>query len=75
MPIWFMNLITVLGTSMIGAGITIFFYCKFKHVPTHSKTSSIFWHKQNPTETKAILSDSPQASTGYPKIQVTTKTV
>ena len=67
-----MILITVLGTMVLGARITIFLYCKHKNAPTHSRrTLSILWHKENTNETKPMLSGSPQQSTGYPKIKET----
>ena len=60
---------------MIGAGITIFFYCKCKIAPTHSKILSIFLHIKNSKEITAMLPGSPQQSIGYPKIKTTPKTV
>ena len=75
MPIWLMILITVLGTLMIGARSTDFFYCKCKNAPIHSMTSSLFWHKENSKETRAMLPGSPQQSTGYPNIKATPEMV
>ena len=69
MPTWLMILTTALGTLMTAARSTIFFYGKYKHTPNNSKTSSIFWHKENPTETEAMMSGCPQQSTGSPKIK------
>ena len=70
---WIMILITVLGTLMIGAGITVFFYCKCKNVQFIPRFCLCFG-KQNPKETKAMLSGSPQPSIGYPKVKATPKT-
>ena len=60
MLILFMILIRALRPLVIGTRTTVFFNCKCKNVPIHSKTSFILWHKENPKETKAILSGSPQ---------------
>ena len=59
-PTWLIILMTVLGTRMVGARSTIFFYFKYNNTPNHSKTSSIFWQKENMKETKAMPSGSPQ---------------
>ena len=67
MPIWLIILITVLGTLMIGARVTVFCYCKYRNTLNNSKTSSKFWHKENPRGTTAMLSCSPQLSIGSPK--------
>ena len=72
---WLIALITVLGTLMTGVTITIPFYRKYKNTPNHSKTSSIFWHKENPKEPKSMLSGSPQHSIGYQRIKVTPEKV
>ena len=71
MPIFLMIIITVLGLLMIGARIIAFCYCKHKNIPTCSKTLCIFWHKENPKETSAMLSFCPQQALGYPKITAT----
>ena len=54
---------------------TILFYCKYKNAPAHSKTSSIFQHKENDRVTKVMLSGSLQQSIGYPKIKATSEMV
>ena len=69
MPIWLIILSTTLGTLMIAAGSRVFFYYKCKNIPTHSKTSSVLWHKENLKETKAILPSPHLQSIGYPKIK------
>ena len=54
MLIWLMILITVLGTLMIDTRVTVISYLKCKNALFCFKTSSTFWHKENPKETKAI---------------------
>ena len=39
---WLIILITVLRILMIGAQTSIFFYCKYKSTPNHSKVSYRF---------------------------------
>ena len=69
------DLITVLGTLILGAGITPFFYCKCENAPTLSKTLSIFWHKENPKVARAMLLYSLQQVTGDPKIKAAAETI
>ena len=57
MPTWLIILTTVLGTLMLGARILIFLYCKHKNAPTCSKSSSLFWQKENTKETKPMFTN------------------
>ena len=41
-PKWLIILMTILEALIIGTGITVFLYCKYKHTPNYSKISSIF---------------------------------
>ena len=71
MPTWLIILITVLRTLKTGAIITIFLYCRCKNATSHSKTSSIFWPKENPKETTMMFTNSSQQSIGCSKINST----
>ena len=42
---------------------------QYKHTLNHSKTSSIFWPKENPKETETILTGSMQQLIAFPKIK------
>ena len=60
MPTWLIILTTVLGILIIGTGITVFLYCKYKHTSNCSKSPFIFWHKKSSEETEAMLLGSAQ---------------